>query len=60
MSEILVNLQNVNFSQAFYKMPKILFQPFSTNCLTPFSHFNKNEFKYNTAFRMSVEKKKSR
>jgi len=51
MLEILVNLQNAYFSHAFYKMPKNLyFNPFSTNCLTHFSHFNKNEFKYKTAF----------
>jgi hypothetical protein len=49
MPEILVNLQNAYFIQAFYKMPEY-FNPFSTNCLTHFSHFNKNEFKYETAF----------
>jgi hypothetical protein len=59
MPEILVNLQNAYFSQAFYKMPKNIlafykmpeyFNPFSANCLTHFNHFNKNEFKYKTAF----------
>ena len=59
MPEILVNLQNASFSQAFnnmsknlqafYKMPEY-FNPFSTNCLTHFSHFNKNEFIYKTTF----------
>ena len=58
MPETLVNLQNAHFSRAFYKMPKNLqtfykmpeyFNPFSTNCLTHFSHFKKNECKYKTA-----------